>query len=793
MVSAPRSALAEEQRQHWTALWITHPTVPLREPIVLHFRKAIALSSVPPHYLVHVSADRRFVFYVNGQRMGTGPAASDLPHWRYETFDLAPALHTGENLLAATVWNFGIYSALAHASDRTALLVQGDTQQESAADTNATWSVAIEPGITPMPRANDGRLDYMAASPGEALDAAKYGWNWQSAGSTEQDPTLTWQPAASAMREDYYPDSGKAAAEKEVANLPWRLTPDPLPPMSYAEETPGAIVRATRRDAPVPDLAQSSFPQRTLMVPAHTRAQILLDRRTLTTAYPELTFSGGRGAHLTLTYAEALYDAKLQKGNRDEIAGRHAIGIHDEITPDGSAHRTFPPLWWRPWRYLQIDIETGEQPLTLERMTARETTYPFVQRASFASEDLQLARIWEIGWRTARLDAHETYMDTPYYEQLQYIGDTRIQALISYAVTGDDRLARQAITAFANSRLPEGLTQSRYPSSVEQVIPPFSLYWIGMLDDLYWYRPGAQIVAENLQGTRDVLAWFFRYLQPDGLLRQPPYWNFVDWVPKGQAIPTYSRNGESCVLSLELAGALRDAAELERALGDPAVAQAYETRLAAMRSRLYQRCWSPERQLLADTPDRTTFSEHANILGVLYDVIPNPQQQAVLRRVVAGKESLIPASYYFRFYLARALVHAGLSDLYVASLEPWRQLLPLGFSTWPEQPGDSRSDSHAWSAHPTYDLLTIVGGIHPGTPGFATVRIAPALGNLKQITIRYPHPLGEIVAHYTVTDKALHAEITLPPGLHGTFEWQGTTRLLPPGETTIAIDRASTQ
>ena len=162
---------------------------------------------------------------------------------------------------------------------------------------------------------------------------------------------------------------------------------------------------------------------------------------------------------------------------------------------------------------MQIDIETGDEALTLNHLGAHESTYPFEQRALFDPGDANLQRdlkrIWEIGWRTARLDAHETYMDTPYYEQLQYIGDTRIQALISYAVTGDDRLARQAITAFANSHIPEGLTQSRYPSSVEQIIPPFSLYWIGMLDDLYWYRPDAQIVTANLQGTRDVLAWFF--------------------------------------------------------------------------------------------------------------------------------------------------------------------------------------------------------------------------------------------------------------------------------------------
>jgi alpha-L-rhamnosidase len=769
---------SEEPREHWSAVWISHPAAPLREPIVLHFRKPIRLSATPEHYIVHVSADRRFLFYVNGKRIGAGPAASDLPHWRYETFDIAPALHAGTNLLTTTVWNFGIYSAVALMSDRTAFLAQGDTDKESAADTNGSWQVAEEPGLTVIPRANDGRSDYMAASPGVMLDAAKYGWNWQQPGDT----SLHWVPARTAMREDDSPHAGQAASEREVANIPWRLMPDPLPQMTYKDESAGTIVRSGLSAA-----AGSGFPDTALKIPPHTTTQVLLDRKTLTTAYPELTFSGGRGSCIVLTYAEALYDAHLKKGNRNDIAGRHAIGFHDVVLPDGGSQHTFEPLWWRTWRYVQIDIQTADEPLTLDHMGAHESTYPFEQRALFDSGDADLQHIWDIGWRTARLDAHETYMDTPYYEQLQYIGDTRIQALISYAVTGDDRLARQAIAAFGNSKIAEGLTQSRYPSNVEQIIPPFSLYWIGMLDDLYWYRPDAQIVRDNLQGTRGVLAWFFGYLQPDGLLREPPYWNFVDWVPEGEKIPTFDAHGESCVLSLELMGALRNASELERALGDPAVAASYDARLAQMRGQLYQHCWSPERKLLADTPDRTGFSEHANILGVLYDVIPKGEQQGILRRIVNDQEHLMPASYYFRFYLARALEHAGLGDLYLSSLGPWRDLLPMGFSTWPEMPGDTRSDSHAWSAHPTYDLLTIVGGIHPGSPGFRTVRIAPNLGGLKKLTVRYPHPLGMIEAQYEVTSSGLHAEVTLPPGLSGTLEWHGKSLPLTAGKATFNV------
>jgi alpha-L-rhamnosidase len=91
------------------------------------------------------------------------------------------------------------------------------------------------------------------------------------------------------------------------------------------------------------------------------------------------------------------------------------------------------------------------------------------------------------------------------------------------------------------------------------------------------------------------------------------------------------------------------------------------------------------------------------------------------------------ASYYYRFYLARALVHSGLGDRYRDTLGPWKTMIANGLTTWAEQPEPTRSDSHAWSAHPNYDLLTIVAGILPASPDFATVRVEPHLGGLRHV------------------------------------------------------------
>ena len=101
-------------------------------------------------------------------------------------------------------------------------------------------------------------------------------------------------------------------------------------------------------------------------------------------------------------------------------------------------------------------------------------------------------------------------------------------------------------------------------------------------------------------------------------------------------------------------------------------------------------------------------------------------------------------------------------------------MLALGLTSTPENPEPTRSDTHAWAAHPNYGLLATVLGVRPASPGFRTVRIAPALGGLKHVEGRIPHPLGDIDVEFErVGTGGLRGVVTLPAGLTGTFEWGG--------------------
>jgi hypothetical protein len=460
-----------------------------------------------------------------------------------------------------------------------------------------------------------------------------------------------------------------------------------------------------------------------------------------------------------------------EKGNRNEIEAKEIIGYEDRFISDGGSHRLFRPLWWRTFRYFQLDIETKSEPLVMEDLRAIYTAYPFSLRAKFESDDPALERIWEVGWRTARLCAHETYMDCPYYEQLQYAGDTRIQALISLYLTGDDRLVKNAIEQLEESRTPEGLTQSRYPSALPQYIPPFSLLWIGMMHDLWWARGESQFLRQFLENSRGVLDWFESRLTTSGLLGQLQWWNFVDWTEDFKSgVPPQEADGRSAILSLQFAAALREQADLESSFGSSERAEHYRSLAAKIIEAVRKECWDSTRHLVADTPAKQRFSQHANILAVLTDTIPAAEQQAVLR-IVLSDAKLTQCSYYFRYYLFRSMKKAGLGDEYLNQLGPWREMLALGLTTWAEKPEPTRSDCHAWSAHPNFDLLATVAGIESAAPGFSEVAIAPHLGKLEHVTASIPHPRGEIAVRYERKGESLEADITLPEGLAGWFYW----------------------
>jgi alpha-L-rhamnosidase len=778
----------------WKAQWITGPGVPinrfnatsdltLKEYGVFKFRKVINLAEKPASFIVHVSGDNRYKLFVNGRQVSQGPARGDLYFWNFETVDLAPFLNAGANTVAAVVWNDGRQKPEAQITYLTAFIMQGDTEKEEVLNTNDSWKTMKDESYQPRLVRVPG---YYVAGPGEIVDMGKHIKGWEK---KDFDDGKWVKPRAIG---------GGLTKDAAVNSSGWMLVPSPLPPMEMTVQRLSATRKAENVKVP------SGFPstKTKVTIPANTKAVVLLDQGFLTNAYPTLLFSQGRNASMAMAYAEGLYIrsnagqsdfrmANLTKENRNEVDGKFFIGKADSVVSDGSNNQEFTPLWWRTYRYIQIRIYTCEEPLVLEDIYGTFTGYPFALKATLQSADPEMRKILDIGWRTARLCAFETYMDCPYYEQLQYIGDARIQAMVSYYNAGDDRLARYGLTLMDHSRIPEGITLSRYPTDLHQQIPTFSLWWVAMLHDYYMYRNDSNFIRDKLPGTREVMSFFQRYQQGDGSLKKVPYWVFTDWVQsKGWdfGMAPMGENGESAILDLQLHWILQQASRLENDLGLKDLAAEYTKRANQLRETIQKKYWDAGKQLYADTESKETFSQHANSLAILSGVISGDQAVSLGKRMLSDT-TLTPASIYFKYYLHQALVKVGQGDNYLRWLDKWRENISLGLSTWAETSdvARSRSDCHAWGSSPNIEFFRTVLGIESDAPGFSKVTIKPHLGSIETIGGEMPHPGGTVSVRYNVKKGSLQAEINLPPNVTGTFVWKDKSHSLKGGNNSLTL------
>jgi alpha-L-rhamnosidase len=755
--------------KQWNAFWIAVPGESLNGYGVYLFRKKFFFPLKPGSFIVHVSADNRYKLFINGILVSLGPARGDLKNWNYETMDVAPFLRSGGNIIAAMVWNEGEWRPEGQISLRTGLIVQGNDSAGREINTNSEWKCIRDSSYHPIPFES---RDYYVAGPGEQINMKDRMTGWESFEFTDS----SWKNAQEISLGRPKNIIGGYGTIQD-----WMLIPSVLPQMELKDQR---LLKVSRSEG-IQISAEFPFSKKQITIPANTKADILLDQGFLTNAYPEFIFSGGLGGTVSLSYAEALYSRYPEKGNRNETEGKIFIGRKDSIISNGSMKQVFTTLTFRTYRFIRIRVTTGKSPLTIEDIFGKATGYPFQFNARLESDNPEFNKILDIGWRTARSCAMETYMDCPYYEQLQYIGDSRIQSLVSLYNSGDERLLLNAMNQMDNSRQPEGVTLSRHPSRTPQYIPTFSLWYIGMLHDYMMYGRDSNYIKNKLAGERQILNYFRNYQQSDGSLKDVPYWMFTDWVDSKGWVSgegPIGKNGNSSLADLQLLWAYQLAADLESQYGMSAYAALYKQYANQLKKTIRDKYWVEDRKLFSDRPEKDLFSQHANSLAILTNMF-NREELVATGEKILSDSSLAPASIYFKFYLHMALVKAGLGNDYLNWLGKWRENIAMGLTTWAEisDINKSRSDCHAWGASPNIEFFRTILGIDSGAPGFAKVKIEPHLGILKNIQGEMPHPRGKIKAGYRYENNQWKIQIDLPSATTGQFIWMGRSYPLKPG------------
>jgi len=715
--------------------------------------------------------------------IGRGSERGAPDHWFYETYDLA--LEPGEHMIVAQVWSLGadLAANVQMRAHHGFLFAPEGEWTERLGTGFAAWEAKILPGY----RFLDKNPSHWRHAPAE-IDGARFAWGFERGQGEGWSPTRHLNRAIGRLVDWAFYRSH-------------RLIPAMLPPMLH-QPFPAGVIRfvsapdtldthslIVRAEDHLPDdaptwsaLIEGRVP---ITIPANTRRRAILDLQNYVCAYWELRVSGGGGAIVRVHWAEALHQTPniwdSLKGHRDEIYDKYLLGRGERYLLDGAPDRRYRALWWEAGRYVEIAVQTADDPLTLQGFQLDETRYPLEMESRFEASDPRLIGIMPLLVRGVQMCAGETYLDCPYYEELAYVGDNRLEALTTYIMTRDDRLPRKSITMFDASRLPDGMVQSRYPCEITQVISGFSLWWTLMVRDYALWRDDPAFVRSMLPGVRSTLEGFRRYMR-GGLLIAPDGWNVTDWVATWEGgIPPAGVDGFSGVLNWHLITTLTQIADLERGLGDPLMAARWESWAADLVQNA-EVFWDEARGLFADDLDHQHFSEHTQSLAILSGLL-TPERAARVAHGLINTPGLAPASIYFSHYLFEALREVGRVDVLLNRLALWHGLIASGLKTPIEQDEPTRSDCHGWGSHPLFHYFATLLGIRPGAFGFREVIVEPQLGGLTHASGVLVHPQGEIHAQFELSDGALRGSVRLPDGVTGTLIVNGQRIALAGGET----------
>lgn len=737
--------------------WITHPDIDQKNDNFFRFYLDFNLNKNTT-LIFHISGDQRFEFFCDNSYIGMGPDRSDLNKWSFHTYEIN--LDSGKHRLGINLYHLVSSIPRAQISHYPAIIVSNENYDDLDLRTgHADWKCYKINSISCKPVTNINH--YMAVGGEYTIDVNK-----------GNGPKME----AVIYNERYTDDASGQLWDH------WRLFPTRIEEQIRKPISSVGSIRSimNENNSPIVESKAQNWDSllngSTISIPKNTTYSVIWDLENYYCAYPVISTKKGKGSIIKLSWAESCYEeydnGKGHKGNRNKIEGKYFIGFGDTFITNGDDIEFTTP-WYRTGRYIQIEIETREEALFITNLYLNESRYPCECQSSFTSNDTTLDNIQSIATRGIQMCSHETYMDCPYYEQMMYVGDTRLQMLTHYTMEHRPELNLRGIELFDWSRSITNFVLERHPSNPRQLSTTFSMIWIMMLRDQAWWQNNVEFLKDRLPGMRSLLEEFRSLSDSDMILSNLPGWSFVDWVDDKNWEMGYAPDGQygfSSINNLLFLNALKSAIDIEKYIGDEYLAQSYEKWAQKLSNSIRSKFWDHKKQLFSDTLSKNCYSEHAQCLAILSGYFTDLEEDC-FKSLIHSNE-LAKTTVYFSFYLFDTYQKMKRTDLLIGKLQFWKELISQGFKTPVEMPEPSRSDCHAWGSHPLYHFHASIMGIRPASPGFSLVEIAPQPGSLTKLKAKTPHPLGWITTSLDLTKEKTTISIQLPKGLKGTLIWK---------------------
>jgi hypothetical protein len=709
------------------ASWIWDNGNPNPADYHLLIRKVVTLDENPVKASVYISAYAFADVYINGTLLDRCPVNCDPEYQVYENYDIAKMLKRGENVISAVVYNYGI--GMHHRINaQGGFFFQGEI---SIANKRAikilsdnSWRVIKAAAWESSGRLRTGDGEYRPNLIGfnELYDASLMPEGWQKAG---------------------YDDSKwETAHEIGIPPLaPWNnIVVVKRPPLFRTEVLP--VKQWKTKDAMVYDFGKEI------------------------TGYPQIEInSSKKGIPLEIATGERINsDSSVFATKRVDYTDKY-------IAKEGI--QSWSPATWRGFRY--FSIQTNKDAAIL-KISAQTRNYDLSGEGSFECSDTLLNKIWETGRYTVKLCSQDTYMDTPWREQTQYIaGDSRFLLKYAfYAFGGSSNfLTKYNIISGAESQRwsSEGAIRSRYPTdwllgkNTSAYLPDYELEWIIMLGEYCRYFGDEDLVKQVYPNMVKLLEYLGKFVSDGhGLMKDAPGWIVLDHPD------TYPMDLKSEITALNCLyyEALNQAAFLaERVMHNKSQMQNWQNNAGQLKKNIQTWLWDPEKKLYRDSYGSDSISQPTQVYALLYGLVDEASKESVIKYITdKGRNSEQSFAYYVLYSVFDKNAQWALD--YIRSNWGGQMKSPIFNGAWHEGwdvaswTSDVGSTSHAWCSGPTALLPQKVLGAEPLEPGWSSFTVKPYTGNLEWAKGIVPSPKGNINIDWKREGKKFVINITVP-------------------------------
>ena len=758
-----------------SAIWIAEKQD--ESEIFLRARKAFDVECPDGPYVLRLTCSGRYRLWMNGEYVLRGPAHSGTQVKRVDELDVSGYLKSGVNRIAVQLIHFRYCTAQGYCpAPAFQLSLQGAGVD---LESDASWKVSMDEAFRlPSFRRNTmyGPQELYDAREEESWQGAAYDdsawplavevrvpWGTEIPRGIPFLKELDVRPVAvvktaEVVDQEHFPEMWRHQSYTSLAVSLLQDVPEPpsLTRICNAESLLGRMGRAMTVTQPF--INDPDCPERRC-------ATVIFDFGKEITGYGWFEAEGNAGAIIDAVYGETLTAGRVQ-------AMRQGTHYADRYTlrEGRQRHEVYD---WKGFRYIQLTFRNLTRPLTVSGLGVTFSSYPVQYRGELRCGEDLLEKIWQTGAYTQQLCMHDRLMDCPWREQVQWLGDGRIQLVVIQNAFGANEICRKFVEDFAQSQYENGLIPSMSGKKESQDIIDYALLWIVALHDTVLFDGDARFAREMLPAVERLLVFFKPYVNDDGLIENIPGWVFIDWALIG-------RSGCVAPLNAIYYMALKSAEYLGRQAESNRFSARCREASLLIEKNFHRIFWSKEKRLYRDciAPDEPdagrTCSQHTQAIAVLTGLSRMDSRELMSRTLADPK--LVQASPFFSYYLLEALSRAGLGKEALEFIRSkWGSMIDGGATTfWEEWQTDGtyrdgywaarpRSFCHAWSAAPTAWMSRHLLGVRQEeTDG--SLLFAPALCGLTEAEGSVPTRYGVIQVAWNVTGEKFSAELTLPPG-----------------------------